>query len=114
MYNKPIRAQVLKIGKHISKYTGEDVYVIFMKSIEEGKSYKCWVDPHNRNYRFWSQIIQRGRGTILSNLYVKNDKTKLIDADSMPNIVKDDFRSHESSFGSSNIPNGYNMDGERE
>lgn len=113
MYNTPIRCQILKIDKHISKYTGEDVYVLFMKSVE-GRSYKCWVDPHNRNWRFWSQIIQRGRGTILDNLYVKNEKTRLVDADSMPSIVKDDFKTHESSFGNSNIPTGYNFDGERE
>lgn len=109
----PIQAQVLKIAKHISKYTGEDVYVLFLKSIE-GKSYKCWVDPQNRNYRFWEQIILRGKGTILRNLYVKNEKAKLIDADSMPEIVKDNFRRTESDFGNSNIPSGYNFDGERE
>lgn len=113
MNNIPVRCQVLKIAKHISKYTGEDVYVLFMKSVE-GKSYKCWVDPHNRNCRFWSEIIRRGNGTILDNLYVKNEKTRLIDADSMPKIVKDDFRTHGSDFGNSNIPSGYNFDGERE
>lgn len=113
MNNTPVRCQVLKIAKHISKYTGEDVYVLFMKSVEEGKSFKCWVDPHNRNWRFWSQIIQRGRGTILDNLYVKNEKTKLIDADSEVRIVKDDFKTHESNFGNSNIPAGYSNDGDR-
>jgi len=112
MNNGPIQAQVLKIAKHISKYTGEDVYVLFLKSTE-GRSYKCWVDPHNRNFRFWSQIIQRGNGTILRNLYVKNEKTKLIDADSMPSIVKDDFREHTSDFGNSNIPSGYSDEGDR-
>jgi hypothetical protein len=108
-----IQAQVLKIDKHISKYTNEDVFVLYFKSTE-GKSYKCWVDPHDRNYRYWSQIIQRGKGTILRDLYVKIGTKNLIDADSMPSIVKDDFREHTSDFGNSNIPSGYNFDGERE
>jgi len=112
MYNQSIRCQVLKIDKNISRYTGEDVYVLFLKS-NEGKSYKCWVDPHNRNFRYWSQIIQRGRGTILDNLYVKNEKTKLIDADSEVRIVKDDFREHESNLGNGNIPDGYDDEGNR-
>ena len=110
MYKKPIRCQVLKIVKHISKYSGEDVYAVFLKS-SEGKSYKCWIDPLNRNWKYWSQVIQRGKGTILDNLYVKNEKTKLIDADSEVRIVKDDFKEHESNFGNSNIPAGYSDDG---
>ncbi len=112
MYKESIRCQVLKIAKHISKYTGEDVYAIFLKSFD-GVSYKCWVDPHNRNWKYWSQVVQRGRGTILDNLYVKNEKTKLIDADSEVRIVRDDFKEHESNFGNSNIPHGYDNDGNR-
>lgn len=108
---KSIQAQVLKIDKHISKYTNEDVFVLYFKSTE-GKSYKCWVDPHNRNYRYWSQIIQRGKGTILRDLYVKIGTKNLIDADSMPVVVKDDFKERESNFGNSNIPSGYSDNGE--
>lgn len=107
-----MKGQVLKIAKHISKYTGEDIYVIFIKTLENG-SFKCWVDPQNRNYRFWSQVIARGRGTMLGGLYVKDTKKKLIDADSMVNIIKDDFKSHESSFGNDNIPSGYSDEGDR-
>jgi len=66
--------------KVLSRYTNDYVYLVYFKSLESG-SYKCWVDPNNRNWHCWKDIIFK-TGTVLENLTVKNEKTKLIDADS--------------------------------
>jgi hypothetical protein len=109
-----MKGQILKIDKTKSRYGGE-VYVVYIKTWEEG-SYKCWIDPKNRNYGNWREAIARGKGTIIDNMVVLNEKKRLVDADSQINIVKDNFKAGDSSAlgsGGYNIPNGYDSEGNR-
>lgn len=75
-----MKAEILKVSKVKSRYGG-DVYVLFAKTLDKG-SWKIWVDPKNRNFGKWSQIIEKGQGIKVENLVVLNEKNKTIDADS--------------------------------
>lgn len=67
---------------------GGTVFLLTFKG-EDGKSYRSWIDPKNRNFRHWKSIVEDVPvGTLLDGLVVKNKN--LIDADSRP-VVESSF-----------------------
>lgn len=77
-----MKAQLLDIQKHPSKYEG-DFYYLFFKD-ENGKNYKSCVGDAFRNWKNWSDIIanfDKSNPIWLDGLKLKGE---LIDADSKP------------------------------
>lgn len=84
-------AKITGINRRPSKFGG-DFYYIYFKDVESGKSLRTCVYPNYRNYRNWANIISQYEADetteiVLSNLIVRNGT--MVDADSMPKIVKD-------------------------
>lgn len=79
--------EILKIQPTTSRYGGHTVYLLAIKA--EGNSYKCWVDPKNRNWIRWEGIIKAGVGAKLGNLAVKGGNGRLIDADSEVILIEE-------------------------
>lgn len=76
-----MKATLTKKTMEASRYGGM-VHLLFFKG-EDGKSYRSWIDPKNRNFRHWAYVIASVPiGTLLDGL-VQKTKT-LIDADSRP------------------------------
>jgi len=81
-----MKARVMKITENYSKYGGKFFY-IFFKS-ETGESYRSCLFPLCHNFKHWKPIIDRkDEGLWLDHLLVKDGR--LIDADSVPVIIKD-------------------------
>lgn len=76
--------QITGVSKQTSHHTGKDVYAVFFKA-DTGESYKTWLDPANGNFRRWQDLLKEG--LVLTNLNIKNDKRRLIDADSFPKLM---------------------------
>ena len=108
-----MKGQILKVDTKQSRYGGE-VYVVYIKTWDEG-SFKCWVDPRNRNYEYWREAIARGKGTIITNMVVLNEKKRLVGVDSQIKIEKSNFKQGDSSalYSGGNIPAGYDSEGNR-
>lgn len=91
--------ELLKIDKHASRYGGY-FYYLFFKDKAAGKSYKTCVADNCRNFSKWAFIIyakdQDGNfkmiGRLFGNMYTKSEK--LINADSMPELVEPAYRSN--------------------
>jgi len=79
-----MKAQITKIIKQTSRYTGKPAYMVCYKC-EDGKSRKSWVDEGNANWLRWYDKLKVGN--IFDNLNV-NPKG-YIDADSFPELVKE-------------------------
>jgi len=75
-----MNAEILKVTTTPSKFGGI-VFVAYFKT-EEGKSYKSWIDPKNRNYSKWTSILNKGAGTKVEGLRVFDEERKIVDADS--------------------------------
>ena len=55
---------------------------------EDGKSYRTCLAPRNRNFRGWEPILKAGPGTKLEGFEVLRKDPKMIDADAIPQIVR--------------------------
>lgn len=66
-----------------SRYGGR-VFLLTFRD-EDGTSYQTWVDPANRNFANWEEVVKMEAGTKLDNLTVK--KGRLINADCRPKII---------------------------
>ena len=81
-----MRATLLKITKHPSKWGG-DFYYLFFKT-EDGVSCKSCVTPNCRNYNRWASIIKNfdeADPIVLDNLVLMSNG--MVNADSFPRIV---------------------------
>lgn len=81
--------QTTKIERKSSRYGGI-FYYLFFKCLTCGHSYRTCLGPKMRNYARWSEIVDGVKAEqtfALTNLIVKPG-TRLIDADSMPQIVE--------------------------
>lgn len=85
----PVEFTILKVSKKPSKINRE-FYWIFFKG-DDGKSYRTCVDPANRNYSNWKEIMQPGY--VLKGIRIKFGN--LIDADSRPVVVRKETWSPE-------------------
>lgn len=77
--------QITGVSIQTSRHTGKNVYAVFFKA-DTGESYKTWVDPQNSNFRRWQNFLKM-EGVVLTNLNIKNEKRRLIDADSFPKLM---------------------------
>lgn len=73
------------IERRESKYGGHIIQVNLMDF--EGVSYKTYLDPKNFNYKRWERVLNGPGGCIVSDLNIKNQNKKIINADSKPKIV---------------------------
>jgi hypothetical protein len=77
-----MRAEITGIKRPTSKKTGELIYLMFFRN-EDG-SYHTYIDPANRNFSNWKDIIKRVQAgelrIVLEGLDIKTGK--LINADS--------------------------------
>lgn len=80
-----MRLKVLKIKKFKSKRSDYDFYYIFMKSLDNGKSYKTCISPEFRNYRWWCDIKEYDVIDVVDEMIRGN----LVDADCIPKICKE-------------------------
>ena len=78
--------RVWKIQKIPSKYGGICFLILFKDDRKE--TYKTWIYPKLRNFKFWIKVLNSGKGVLLKNLRTKDGR--LIDADSEPIIVKEE------------------------
>ena len=93
---------VLEIVDQTSKNDGSDIFVVTMMSLE-GLIVHTYIDPSNKNFKFWVDIIDLfniGFGVVIDDLnykmkqgviqtrYIKNwnRNEPLINADSKPKI----------------------------
>lgn len=86
--NKEIfmKATLTRKTMEASRYGGM-VHLLSFKG-EDGKSYRSWIDPKNRNFRHWAYVIENVPiGTLLDGLVQKTQT--LIDADSRPTPERD-------------------------
>lgn len=68
-----------------SKY-GNKIYAITMVGAQDRFEYKTYIDPNNRNFKYWQHIIFNPKhGFVLKNCIVKKDN--LISADCPPLIA---------------------------
>ena len=74
---------ITRIDTYHSKYGGL-CYLILLRS--QDKTYKTWVYEKCHNFKNWKEIILLGKGTMIRNLKIKKDN--LLDADSVPVIVR--------------------------
>ena len=61
---------------------GNICYLVAFKG-GDGKSYRSWIYKDCRNFKNWKPVLDKGEGTIVGNLVIKNKKDRLIDADSL-------------------------------
>lgn len=73
---------ITKVWETKSRHTGKPVYMVTFKG-DDTKSYRCWIDPLNGNYKRWANYLTPG--IELTNLKIKAGN--LIDADSRPEVV---------------------------
>jgi len=61
------------------------MFRLFFVGLKSKQDYKSFVEPINKNYSKWQQIIDaydRGKGIVINNLTLKKVEDNLIDADS--------------------------------
>ncbi len=83
-----MKAKVIKLQEKKSKFGGS-FYYLFMKD-DKGQSYKTCLYPQYRNFNRWRIIVnnaKQGIDTWMDGLNIKNQKSKMIDADSPVKIV---------------------------
>ena len=78
-----MKAKIVKI-KPFTSHHGGLCYLVCFKG-DNGKAYRTYVSPKNRNYKNWNKIIRK-EGIILKGLRIL--RNNLIDADSPVEIVK--------------------------
>jgi len=78
-----MKAKIVGFREVPGKYSAH-FYLIFFRTVE-GKNYRTYADPANRNYPRWAKIIEASKtGEIwLDNLILKTVKgQEIVDADS--------------------------------
>ncbi len=76
---------VLKQHPITSKY-GNRIYMITLVGAQDRLEYKTYIDPNNRNFKYWQHIIWNpDHGFVLKNCIVKKDN--IISADCRPIIA---------------------------
>lgn len=82
-----------------SRYGGMVFFLTFKG--EDGKSYRTWISPQNRNFRHWKSIVEDApAGTLIDGLLVKTKN--LIDADSRP-VPERDFSTSSPQDGEQDV-----------
>lgn len=78
---------IVKQKQIMSKY-GNNVMEITLVGLKDRITYRTFVDPQNRNFKYWSEIIHNpSHGYLLSNLQIKDTTKALISADSHVEIL---------------------------
>jgi hypothetical protein len=78
-----MKAELTGKSERESLYGGVFHYLYFQG--EDNKSYKTCIYEEMRNFKKWRDVLDYPRGTILSNLMIK--EAGLINADSKPELV---------------------------
>jgi len=75
--------------KHIpvSKVSGKPTKFVTFRSLKGGSAVS-WIDSSLNNYQNWAEVFKAGVGTIVTNLEMKKDRERTVDADSKPIIVE--------------------------
>lgn len=77
--------KILKIEKKPSKINKIFYYIFFKGS--DGKSYRTCLDPANRNFQNWQNIMKAGN--VLTGIRMKKYMGRdIIDADSLPRVKR--------------------------
>ena len=86
MDNKDNNFFIVKIQQQNTKHHNGFIHHITMMTFS-GKVVETYVDPKNRNYANWANIItgdKANKGYVLQGLQYRNGNFKQIDADSIP------------------------------
>lgn len=67
---------------------GSDYWEIEMKTIRTQEDYKTYADPSMANWRYWEQIVDaaQSKGVVMSNIKVKDEDKKIVNADSQVRV----------------------------
>lgn len=77
---------IVGIREFISNRSHRKVYQIDFVGVQDRQSYKTFVDPKNKNYKYWMKYIATpNKAYIVSGLETKDDPY-LINADKAPKI----------------------------
>jgi hypothetical protein len=88
---------IAEIKKKPSRHGGR-IYIVTLIGLEDRGIYETYIDPENRNYKFWRHIIENpGRGYIVSGARLADRKIRpnLVTADSEIIIERETFSTAE-------------------
>jgi len=76
---------IMTIEEGVSPKYGGKLYTINLVGIQDKESYVVFINPKNRNFKYWSKYIATmNKGYILSDLVMKKDR--VVNADHAPRI----------------------------